>query len=588
MDDNKNKTIRIPRIDRYTRAMVSSRPNGRSDYRPDRPRTLVHAIDELDRDDQGLTFAEHGEEKFLSFAELNRQSRALGEKLAGRGLRKGDRVLMVVASQLEFIQLFLGAVRAGVTPVPIYPPLIISQFEAYLAGVERVLALTDAAALITSAPLVSLFDQVKSDVVRLTFDDVEQSDCITSLPDVKPDDLAFIQFTSGSTAAPKGVMVPHRTLIENAMSIGAHLDISPERDRGVSWLPLYHDFGLIGFTITPMLRQTSIWYLAPLEFARDPTAWPELIHRIGGTAGSAPNFGYELLARRVTDEQLERWDLSSWRIAACGAESIRPATLDRFARRFERAGFSRKAFLPCYGLAEATLAISLWPVEEAPRTVILDADALRDHGSAVPVDIADTATIELMSCGPVLPGHELAIFDADGARLPELTEGEIAFRGPSVTDGYYADPDASAASFREDGWLLTGDLGFLKDGEVYPTARKKDLIIISGRNYHPHDVEWCAGEDSQVRGGGVIAFAVTGALGDAAVLVVEARPQVDTAELRRRIAVRVRGRLGLVLKDIVIVGRGDLPKTSSGKLRRAETRARYELGQLTAAPEVPV
>jgi fatty-acyl-CoA synthase len=549
------------------------------------PRTLVEAVDGLDRDDQGLTFVEDGEEKFLSYAGLNQRSRELGEKLAGLGLGRGERVVMVVASQFEFIQLFLGAARAGCVPVPLYPPFILSQVDTYLAGLDRILRLTGAAALVTSAPILPLLERLESGVRRLTFEDVDGAEELGKLPTTGPDDLAFLQFTSGSTAAPKGVMVPHRTLLENATAIGAHLGISPDRDRGVSWLPLYHDFGLIGFTVTPMLRQTSIWYLAPLDFARDPTSWPELIDRVDGTAGSAPNFGYELLARRVSDEQLERWDLSSWRIAACGAEAIRPRTLKRFASRFERAGFSHRAFLPCYGLAEATLAISLWPVSEEPRTVSLDPEALRDRGSVVPSP-DDPDAIELMSCGPPLPGHEVAILDADGRRLPELSEGEIAFRGPSVTNGYFEDSEATAASFGSDGWLRTGDLGFLKDGEVYPTSRKKDLIVVAGRNYHPHDVEWCAGEDTGVRGGGAIAFAIDGEMGDVAVLVVEARPGVDVEDLRRRLAVRARGRLGLVLKEVVVVGRGELPKTSSGKPRRAELRRRYEDGELAPADEV--
>ncbi len=548
-------------------------------------RTLVEAVDELDRDDQGLTFVEGGEEKFLGYASLSQRSRELGGKLAGLGLGKGDRVVMVVASQHEFIQLFLGAARAGAVPVPLYPPFVLNQLDAYLAGLDRILRLTGAGALITSAVILPLLEGLESDVRRLTFEDVEGADEVGELPPVRPDDLAFLQFTSGSTAAPKGVMVPHRTLLENATAIGAHLGISPERDRGVSWLPLYHDFGLIGFTVTPMLRQTSIWYLAPLDFARDPTAWPELIDRVGGTAGSAPNFGYELLARRASDEQLERWDLSSWRIAACGAEAIRPRTLERFAARFERAGFSRRAFLPCYGLAEATLAISLWPVAEEPRTVAVDPGALRERGSVVPAP-DDPDAVELMCCGPPLPGHEVAILDGEGRRLPELREGEIAFRGPSVTDGYFEDAEATAASFGAEGWLRTGDLGFLKDGEVYPTSRKKDLIIVAGRNYHPHDVEWCAGEESGVRGGGAIAFAVAGESGDVAVLVVEARPGVEVADLRRRLAVRVRRQLGLVVREVVAVGRGELPKTSSGKPRRAELRRRYEDGELAALDEV--
>lgn len=547
-------------------------------------RTLVEAVDALDRDDQGLTFVENGEDRRLSYASLGEQSKVLAEKLAGLGLRKGDRAVMVVASQWEFIQLFLASARAGVVPVPLYPPYVLTEFDAYLAGLDRIVTITGARALITSAPIIPLLKRLDSPVRRLTFDDIAGGEETAPLPSVGPDDLSFIQFTSGSTSAPKGVMVPHRTLIENATAIGAHLGIGPERDRGVSWLPLYHDFGLIGFTITPMLRQTSIWYLAPLDFARDPTAWPELINRVDGTAGSAPNFGYELLTRRVKDEQLERWDLSSWRIAACGAEPIRPATLRAFADRFERAGFSTRAFLPCYGLAEATLAVSLWPVEEEPRTLAVDADALRDRGAAEPAQDGEPQ-IELMSCGPPIPGHEVAILDADGRSLPELREGEIAFRGPSVTGGYFNDPEATDVSFR-DGWVHTGDLGFLSDGEIYPTGRKKDTLIVSGRNYHAQDLEWCAGEVEGVRRGCAIAFSIETERGEAAVLVAEARPGADPGEMRRQIAVRVRAQLGLTLKDVVVVERGELPKTSSGKLRRAETRQRYEQDALTRVEAV--
>lgn len=545
------------------------------------PRTLVEAVATLDRDDHGLTFVEDGEDRHVSYASLGEQSADLAGKLAGLGLRKGDRAVMVVASQYEFIRLFLGAVRAGIVPVPLYPPFILTQLDAYVAGLDRVIRITGAKALITSPVIVPMLtDKLDSDIRMLTFDDVAGSEETAAVPAVGPDDLAFIQFTSGSTSSPKGVMVPHGTLIENATAIGRHLGIAPERDRGVSWLPLYHDFGLIGFTITPMLEQTSIWYLAPLDFARDPTSWPELIHRVRGTAGSAPNFGYELLARRVKDEQIERWDLSTWRIAACGAEPIRPATLRAFADKFAPAGFSPRAFLPCYGLAEATLAISLWPVEEEPHTISVDAEALRDRAAAEPVEDGRPA-VELMSCGPVIPDHEVAILDADGRPLPDRHEGEIAFRGPSVTRGYFADPDATARSFRGDGWLLTGDLGFVEDGEIYPTGRKKDLLIVSGRNYHPQDVEWCAGEVDGVRRGCVIAFGIDGERGEAAVVAAELRPEADPEEVRRGIAMRVRGQLGLVLKDVVVVPRGELAKTSSGKLRRAETRARYEEGSLS-------
>jgi fatty-acyl-CoA synthase len=523
------------------------------------PQTLVQVVDDLRGADGGWTFVDHEGECHLPFPEIRESAFAIGRRLAGMGLRKGDRVVTVMPRQDEFAQAFLGCTCAGLVPVPLYPPLVLGQLDAYLAGVRRVLEATDAAAIVSSSELRDVLAPL-ADVPFLTFADVTGAGSSGRLPALTGDDTAFLQFTSGSTAEPKGVVVTHAALLANATTIDRHLAIDPTRDRAVSWLPMYHDMGLIGLVITALLAPVPAWYIPPLDFARQPQVWPEWIHRVRGTISFAPNFAYALLAKRARDEDLRRWDLSSWRVAGCGAEPIRAESLAAFADRFAPAGFAPEALLPAYGMAEATLAMALTPVGCGVRTL----------------RVADR---ELVSCGPAVAGHELRVLGPGGEEQPDGREGEIAFRGPSVTKGYHGDPEATAAAFR-DGWLHTGDLGLLRDGELYVTGRIKDLIIVRGRNHHPHDIEACAWDAPGVRTGNVAAFSRPGPDGERLVVVAEARRGADPEALAAGVAERVRDRLGLVVDEVVAVEHGTLPKTTSGKLRRRETRERLLAGSL--------
>jgi fatty-acyl-CoA synthase len=524
------------------------------------PATLAHAIDALDRDDRGLTFVEGDRRRSLSFADLRDAATDVARGLRAAGLRRGDRLVIVLPGQLDFVRVFLGAVRAGIVPVPLYPPLGLAQVDAFRAGLERVARLTDAAAVVSIDALRDVAGPVAGRAGFLTPADCRGAGTADALGFPRPADAVFLQFTSGSTADPKGVVVTNRSLLANAHGIAAHLRADPDRDRAVSWLPMYHDMGLIGFVLVPVLEQLPVWYLPPTEFGRRPQSWCELLDEVRGTISVAPSFAYSLLARRATTEEAARWDLSPWRVAGCGAEPVDAGGLRSFARRLAPARFDPRALLPCYGMAEATLAIALAPLGGGVRTV--------HHGER-----------EAVSCGRVLPGHAIEVVDAAGASLPEGREGELVFRGPSVAAGYFRDPDATSDTFRHDA-LHTGDTGLVVDGEVYVTGRKTDVIIVRGRNYHPQDIELSAAAVPGVRRGGVVAFARPGRDGAELVLAVDGANCADATAMREAVRARVHTDFGLVVADTIVVEKGAIAKTSSGKLRRSATRARYLDGYL--------
>lgn len=546
--------------------------------------TIREVIERLDDGRAGLSFLSGDDRQTISFADLHSRSDEISAKLLAAGLAAGDRVILAIPDQAEFVQLFLGVSNAGLVPVPVYPPFILGELGAYCDSMRRLIRITGSRLLICGPEVLGLLQPLADDAQLSTLEGIEPVGRPCALPRMREDDVAFLQFTSGSTAAPKGVMVTQRSLMANVSAITAHLDDGhSERDRGVSWLPMYHDMGLIGQLMVSLCRQVPAWYLSPLDFVRRPTVWCELMSEVGGTVSFGPNFAYSLVARRATDEEIERWDLSRWRVAGCGAEPIDAGSLRLFAARLAPAGFSARAFMPCYGLAEATLAVSMVPRGRGLGTREVASEALRERHLAAEPAATDPAH-EIAACGPPLPDHEVKIAGQKGEALPECHEGEILVRGPSVTVGYFGDPEATAESFR-DGWLRTGDLGFLDGGELYVTGRDKDLIIHNGRNYHPQDIEWCASEVEGVRRGNVVAFAVASGDGQERIVVVaERRAGAEVARIDGEIRHRVRSHLGLRVHRVSIVEAGHLPKTSSGKLRRAETRARDASGALPPLP----
>ena len=553
--------------------------------------TVAEAIAEVGSryPDHGFVFQDlKGEEADYPFPQLQEATARRAAALQQLGLEKGDRLGLIVIEPEDFIITFLAAIRVGVVPVPLYPPMSFGNLDAYAARTARVLDNAGAKVLATSARLKnivwSLVDEVQ-ELQRVVLADELDTDVAPIYPDITPDDLAFLQYTSGSTSDPKGVMVTHGSLIANAKGImvdGAKL--RPEAgDKGISWLPLYHDMGLIGFVIAPICHGVPVVFIPTLRFIKRPSVWLDTIHRHRGTASFAPNFAYALAARRVRDSDLERWDLSCLRVLGCGAEPIQPETMRTFNEVFGAScGLSPKAILPAYGMAEATLAMTFKPVEEEMRTLLLDAEQLSEHGTVVPVDTAniddDRPVAEHVSCGKPFPDHDVAVLDEDGTPLPEGTEGELCFTGPSVTPGYFRNEEATAKAYRN-GWLRTGDLGFMWKGECYVTGRIKDLIIVNGRNVHPQAVEWAAAEVDGVRKGNVIAFSVPGQSGEQLVIVLETRSE-EHEELAKAVRNVVQRELSLAAADVACLKPGSLPKTSSGKLQRRKARQQYLNGEL--------
>jgi fatty-acyl-CoA synthase len=555
--------------------------------------TVAEAIEKVGQlfPDHGYVFQDlQGNETAYSYPEVEVETAQRAAVLQSLGLVKGDRLGLVVIEPEDFVLTFLAAVRVGLVPIPLYPPMSFANLDAYAERTARVLDTSGAKVLAASARLQNvlwgLCDRVTSLKRLVTVEtlrkDQRKPDLPVSLPEVRPEDLAFLQYTSGSTADPKGVMVTHGSLVANAKGIMTEgLQLDPRLgDKGVSWLPLYHDMGLIGFVIAPICQGVGSVFIPTMRFIKRPSVWLDTIHRHRGTASFAPNFAYALAARRVKESDLVKWDLSCLKVLGCGAEPIQAETMRQFTKRFaEKCKLPETSIMPAYGMAEATLAITLKPAPERFRTITIDADTFAESGRAeAPAE--GRAAVEHVACGVPFSGHEVAILDDRGSRLPEGSEGEICHRGPSVTLGYFNNPEATAASYR-DGWLRTGDLGFQRDGQLYVTGRIKDLIIVNGRNVHPQAVEWTVGELGGVRKGNVVAFSVPGEVGEELVVVLETKLRGDdAAPLIDEVRQAVQRELSLSTREVLCLAAGTLPKTSSGKLQRRKTRDQYLKGEL--------
>ena len=391
------------------------------------------------------------------------------------------------------------------------------------------------------------------------------------------DDVAFLQFTSGSTASPKGVEITHGGLRANAWAIMRDsLQCDPDKDHGVSWLPLTHDMGLVGFVLSPLFHKVQVTFIPTLSFIRNATIWLETIHRKRATISFAPNFAYSLVTRRATASQIAKWDLSCMKAFGCGSEPINPVTMRAFVDKFSACGLKPAALLPCYGMAEATLAISFGQLHGQFSTDHVDPNTLLKERRASPVEhdaLRPEETFEVVCCGQVIPQHEVAIFDDQGMRLDERQVGEIWMRGPSIARGYYRDDKNTQRTFG-DGWLRTGDLGYLVNGSIYVTGRKKDLIIVNGRNYDPQHIEWLADELPNVRNGSTIAFSVPGPATEGLVVIVESRTKEPEA-LEALVKSRIAEKLQFVASDVIVASPGSFPKTANGKHRRARARQQY-------------
>lgn len=543
-------------------------------------------------------------EASFSYTALERASARYGGALQALGLKKGDRVALILPAAEDFVLCFFGAMRAGIVPVPIYPPLGLGQLQGYLDNTRHIVAKAGARALVTTAQIKRMLGTVQSASPAL--EQVVAVEAIReSLELLKPvkltgDDIAFLQFTSGSTSRPKGVVLTHANLMANVKCIthdGLHMTGD---DVGVSWLPLYHDMGLIGFVLAPIIYRTPIVFLPPLLFLKRPVSWLQAMTRHKGSISFGPNFAYALCVKRIRERELEKIDLSSWRVAGCGAEPIRPETLESFASSFAKVGFDKNALLPSYGMAESSLAISFTELGEGMKTLSVDGETLWATNVAKEVPEGDARAVRLVSCGKRFEGHDIQVFASDDAEsatpLPEDHVGELRIKGPSVMKGYWEDVERSREAFAGD-WLKTGDLGLLHQSHVFICGRSKEVIIVNGRNYYPQDIEWEASHVDGVRKGNVIAFGARDNTERDRERVVVAFEVQDASKIGARIvdpkelvrqnqplvsAVRkaVLDGMNLSLDDVVPLAPGVLPKTSSGKLQRAKTRELYESGAL--------
>ena len=519
----------------------------------------------------------------ITYRDLETQARALGRRMLGAGLAVGDRVSLIAETDANFLRAFFACQYAGLVAVPMPLPVVFGGRAGYVEHIRAMLAVAKATAILSPAPFLDMvresagaFDPRMIGTFDL-FDDVAEDG--VDLPEIGQDSLSYLQFSSGSTRSPAGIAVTQRALMANLRGIARHGLQIRAGDRCVSWLPFYHDMGLVGFLLAPVATQVPLDLIATREFARRPLIWPTIIARNGGTLSYSPSFGYDLCARRMKDGAMAGLDLSKWRVAGIGGDMIRPNVLARFAEAFEGNGFRKEAFVASYGMAEATLGITFAPLDQGIETDTVDLDLLEQEARAVPVanENADARTRAFVLCGPVLPGHEIEVRGPNGAPLPDREVGRVMFRGPSLMREYFNAHEETARALIGDGWLDTGDLGFLLDGALVVTGRSKDLILANGRNIWPQDLEWLVEHDVEgVRNGDVAAFSVDEAEAENIILLVQCRAtdQAVRASLSQTVADTVRAAAG-VNCSVVLVPHNSLPQTSSGKLSRARARQMY-------------
>ncbi len=556
------------------------------------PRTFVEALARLPPGEQrGFRFVgSDGTERFFSYDSLRREGLRRAALLSKQGIVKGDRIALVIPEGHEFVLSFLGAVYAGAVPVPIFPRATFKASSDYVDTIAHIAEASNARFLLAMeanqdlvSPAAPLVKSLTAVLVTEALFAAEHAPGTFQSPEIDSDDLCFLQFTSGSTARPKGVVVTHGNLIANVTAfLGPHGLDRRDSDVGVSWLPLFHDMGLIGFVLGPLVMDIPVVLLPTATFARGPKIWLETLSKYRGTITYAPNFAYALSVKRLKAKDVESLDLSALRVAGCGAEPIHAETMRSFADALGKAGFRAEALLPSYGMAESTLAITFHPRETAIKTDIVDAEALR-HGRATPAAPhahGSAEAVEVVSCGVPFPDHSVHIIDEHGQPFAEERRvGQVVSRGPSVAKGYFQNAEASNQSFPQAGVLHTGDLGYLADGNLYICGRVKDLIIIRGANFHPQDIEWAVSEIEGVRRGNVVAFGASLGGEERLMLAVECTSH-DASQVRSKVAARVNEAFGLAPHHVATVPVGSLPKTSSGKLQRSKTRDLYLSQQL--------
>jgi fatty-acyl-CoA synthase len=554
-------------------------------------KTLSQALDYAAQGQTGFNFysSRGALETVLPYAGLKRLSVATAKRLLKLGLRRGDRVAVIAETHENFLSVFFGCQYAGLIPCPMPYNIYLGGKEAYAA---RIAGMMDCARVALAVAPKELLEHVapaakraKVPLVR-TYDELSEIDQgAVELTPFAADEAAYIQYSSGSTSEPKGVLITQRSITANAQAILQHgLKAIPE-DRAFSWLPLYHDMGLVGFCIAPMMGQVSADYLSTTAFARRPALWLKLMSDNKSTVTYSPTFGYQLAGRRINGDAASL-DLSALRIAGIGGDMVRPDVLEEFAQRMKVAGFNRKAFLPSYGMAESTLAVTFAELDAPVEVDVIDKVPFKHYGRAVPARMQSQAnadrTRSFVVCGKPLPGHEVVIVDKVGRLLEDRQVGRIFIKGPSLMAGYFGNDEATRAVMRSGGYMDTGDMGYLIDGKVVITGRAKELILHNGRNIWPQDIEWAAERIEPLRSGDVAAFAVEQCFDEDEVIVLAECRLTDQAEmqaLRREVHAAVLRSSGVNCKVVLIPPRS-LPFTSSGKLSRVQAKAQYISGEI--------
>jgi fatty-acyl-CoA synthase len=549
--------------------------------------SIGEALDYAAKGRRGLNFhdARGSLMRTYPFAELREDALLLARRFVTLGIKRGDRIALVAETGPEFAAAFFGAVYAGAWPVPLPLPTSFGGREAYVEQLTIQLKSCDPS-LFLYPPELAEFGEGAADKAGFlsrawdTLGEIEPAS--GELPTARPDDIAYLQYSSGSTRFPHGVAVTHHALLDNLRAHGIGLQVL-ETDRCISWLPWYHDMGLVGCFLSPVALQLSVDYLKTEDFARRPLAWLDMITRNPGTSISySPTFGYDICSRRMSSQTRaeDRFDLSRWRIAGNGADMIRPDVMQAFVDSFDAAGFKASAFCPSYGLAEATLAVSLMPPGEGIRLELVEENEL---SGGIPEDDSRPRRYRaVVNCGKPVTGMEIEIRGPAGQILPDRGIGKVYVRGASVMHSYFRDEESTRACLSGDGWLDTGDMGYMSSGYIFIVGRAKDMIIINGRNHWPQDIEWAVEQLPGFKSGDIAAFAITGPSGEEtpAVLVhCRVSDNEERGRLRDEIRERVRAITGIT-PVVELVPPRTLPRTSSGKLSRTKARNLYLSGEI--------
>ncbi len=561
---------------------------------PDAAQTLVEVLDwhvaqHPDRPHIQL-YEDQRDGDVISYRQLHSRALAVAAGLQQRGLQAGEPVSIMLPSGPAYFYSFFGILMAGGIPVPIYPPARPAQLEDHMRRHVRILNNCRAHTLITVSEAQRVARLLRSQVPSLRYivsaEELGTTTGRAVLPTPAAGDTAFIQYTSGSTGSPKGVVLSHANLLANIRAMGQAVEAGAQ-DVFVSWLPLYHDMGLIGAWLGSLYYAALLVVMSPLSFLARPERWLWAIHRYRGSLSAAPNFGYEYCLRRLQDEDLQGLDLGSWRAAFNGAEAVSPDTVEAFGARFAAHGFRAEAMMPVYGLAESSVGLAFPPLGRGPLIDSVERDTFMRSGRAEPAAADNGNALRFVSSGAPLAGHELRVVDTAGHELPERQEGRLEFRGPSSTSGYYRDAAKTRQLF-QDGWLDSGDLAYMANGELYITGRIKDIIIRAGRNIYPHELEAAVGNIAGVRNGRVAVFGSTDPRTGTERLIVLAETRSEDAAQRERLRAEINTLAGDLVgappDEVVLAPPGTVLKTSSGKIRRAASRERFEQGDIGKRP----